>query len=190
VRAAYRVGIDHRAGVAKCDVLVAGRCLNGLIVDASIGHHDAQFYQGGNGALFQIEHRRGLTQKRGLGKISAPWISDGGNAHTPLPLGRRGESLQPAHARFAEAFRVGHDVCLRHRNEILGAEEIADLYLVLQRLLRNRAEIAGQDMLLFVVQLHRCQSIVVPESRAALPHLTGSPYRLPDCMSSERGPRV
>ena len=116
----------------------------------------------------------GLAKKRRLGEVGAARIGDGRNAHLPLTLGGSGESFQPAHAGFAEAFGIGHDVRLRHRHEILGAEELADLDLMLQRLPSNRAGFAGQDILLFVVQLHQAQSTVAPESRTALPHLTSS----------------
>src|SRR5207244_7716986 len=39
-RPADRVGIDHDAGVAERRVLVAGRRLDGLVVDAGVGHGD------------------------------------------------------------------------------------------------------------------------------------------------------
>ena len=62
--------------------------------------------------------------------------------------------LQPAHTGLAETFRIGHDVGLRNRDEIPGAEKVAYLDLVLQCLLRKRTELAGQNILLFVVELH------------------------------------
>ena len=71
-----------------------------------------------------------------------------------LAFGDGGKPLQPAHAGFAEAFCIGHDVGLRHRHEIRGTEEVADLDLVLQCLLRKRTDLAGQNILLFVVELH------------------------------------
>jgi hypothetical protein len=43
---------------------------------------------------------------------------------------------------------------LGDRDEIRSAEEVADFYLVLQRLARNRAELAGKDILFFVVEPH------------------------------------
>ena len=50
-----------------------------------------------------------------------------GTRTLPLTLGGSSKSFQPAHAGFAKAFGIGHDVRLRHRHEILGAEELADL---------------------------------------------------------------
>src|SRR5580692_257720 len=75
-RTAYRVGIDDHTSVAKGDMLIARRRLNGLVIDARISHDNAQFHEGGNGALFEIEHRRGLSQESGLGKISSSRVCD------------------------------------------------------------------------------------------------------------------
>jgi hypothetical protein len=72
-----------------------------------------------------------------------------------LAFGRRGQFLQPAHAGFAEAFGIGHDVGLRHRNEIRRAKELADRHLMPQRFLRQRSAFSGQDVPFFVVELHR-----------------------------------
>ena len=46
-------------------------------------------------------------------------------------------------AGFAETLGVGHDVCLRDRDEVGGTEELADLDLVLDGDLRHAAELAG-----------------------------------------------
>jgi hypothetical protein len=61
---------------------------------------------------------------------------------------------------------------LRHRHQILGAEEFADLDLVPQGLLRNRTGLAGLDIFFFFIELHRDQSILTPASRTALAHLS------------------
>ena len=55
-RAAHRVGVDHHAGIAEGDVLAARRRLDGLVVDAGVGHQHAELDEGGDGALFQREH--------------------------------------------------------------------------------------------------------------------------------------
>ena len=73
---------------------------------------------------------------------------------TACPIRARRKRFQPAHTRLAEALGVGHDVGLRHRHEIRRAEKLADLDLMLQRLLANRALLAGEDLLLLVAQPH------------------------------------
>jgi hypothetical protein len=154
-------------------MLVARRRLNGLIVDAGIGHGDAELDESGDRPPFEIEHRRGLAQQIGIGKIGAARIGNRRGPHPPLPVGGRGQSLQPSHAGLAKAFGVGHQMRLRHRHQILGAEELSDLDLVLQGLLRNEARFAGQNIFLFVVELHLDRSILNPASRTALPHFFG-----------------
>ena len=155
-------------------MFVAGRRLDGLIVDAGIGHADAELDEGGNRPPLEVEHRRGLPQHVGLGEVSAARIGDGRHAHAPLSFGNRGQSLQPAHPGLAEALGVGHDVGLRHRHQILGAEEFADLDLMLQGLLRQEAGLARENILFFVVQFHSHHSSFTPASCTALPHLASS----------------
>src|SRR6266436_4552352 len=101
-------------------------------------------------------------------------VGDGWNPDAPLPTRGRSETLQPPHAGFAKAFGIGHQVGLRHRHHIFGAEEFADLDLMLQGLLRNRAGLAGEDVALFIVEFHRGQSILMPPSCTALAHFASS----------------
>ena len=80
-------------------------------------------------------------------EIGAARIRDGRDAHPPL-LGRQARhALEPLDAGDAERLGVGHDVGLRHRHEILGAEIVSDLDLMLDRPLRRRAECAGAHRL-------------------------------------------
>src|SRR5207244_9876984 len=173
-RPADRVGIDHDAGVAERRVLVAGRRLDGLVVDAGVGHGDAEFLEGGDGTPLQIEHPCGMAEQMRLGKVSAARIGDGGDAHAALAFGGGGEAFKPLHAGLAQAFGVGHDVGLRDRYEVRSTEEFADLDLVPQGLSRHRAGFPRQDVLFFVVELH--QSIFTPASCTALPHLASSAF--------------
>ena len=76
-----------------------------------------------------------------------------GNANT-CPVRARRQGFQPADTRLTEAFGIGHDVGLRHRHEISGGEKLADLDLMLQRLLADRALLAGEDILLLVGEPH------------------------------------
>ncbi len=62
--------------------------------------------------------------------------------------------FEPFDAGRAERFRIGHDVRLADRNEILGAEIVADLDLMLDRPLPERAEFARQHRLFFTVEFH------------------------------------
>jgi hypothetical protein len=105
-------------------------------------------------------------------EIGAARIGDGRHANPALAFARCRKSLEPFHAGLAQAFGVGHDVGLRHRHEVGGIEEFADLDLVLQRKLRHRTGLAGKNVLLFVVEFH--QSIFTPASLTALPHLASS----------------
>ncbi len=74
-----------------------------------------------------------------------------GHAHRGAFVGKR---LHPLDARFAEALGVGHDVRLRHRHEVRGAEEIADPDLVLDRAPHRVPELARLHGALHVVQSH------------------------------------
>jgi hypothetical protein len=71
------------------------------------------------------------------------------------------QRLEPGDARLAQALGVGHDVRLRHRHEIGGAEELAHLDLVLERALRRRAVLARQHRSFEIVQLHGTASMEV-----------------------------
>src|SRR5262249_17341644 len=137
-------------------------------------HHDAELDERRDRPPFEVEHRRGLAEKRGFRKIGPAWIGDRRNADLLSVVAGR-EALEPAHAGLAEAFRVRHDVRLRDWNEVCRAEELADLDLVPQRLLQHGSGLSGQDVVLFGGELHRSQSGVAPDSRTALPHLSISP---------------
>src|SRR5262245_53670019 len=171
-RAANRIGIDNDARIAIGNVLIACWRLNSLIVDASVSHDDAKFHKGINRALLQAEHRRSLAKKLCLGKIGTARICYCWNSYSSLPFSCRGEVFKPRHACLAEAFRICHDVRLRYRNEILGAEEPSNCHLVLERALRNGAKPTRTNVALFFSEIHLCQSKVAPESCTALPHLT------------------
>jgi hypothetical protein len=55
---------------------------------------------------------------------------------------------------FAQGFGIGHDVSLRHRDEILGVEELADCDLMGDRPAPGLAELARQHRPFFVGQPH------------------------------------
>ena len=88
------------------------------------------------------------------GEVGAARIGDRGNANPPLISRQSGPTFEPLDAGDAEQFRVGHDVGLRDRDEILGAEIVADLDLMLDRPLPQRAELAGAHRLFFGGQPH------------------------------------
>jgi hypothetical protein len=79
-----------------------------------------------------------------------------------MPIPGRSKTLQPAYARFAEAFRVSHDVRLRDRDEVFSSEESTDFDLMPQRFLQHGTGLSGTNVLLFVVKFHRSQSGVAP----------------------------
>src|SRR5262249_30420123 len=171
-RSANRIRINDNTCIAVGNVFVTRRRLNSLIIDTGVSHYDAKFYKGIYRALFQAEHFRGLAQKFCFGKIGATRVCYGWNTYASLPLGCGGKLFKPLHACFTKAFCISHDVCLRHRNEIPGAEERTNCYLVLERALRNRAELTRTNIVLFFSKVHSIQSKVAPESCTALPHLT------------------
>ena len=78
-------------------------------------------------------------------------------------------------------------VRLCHRHEVRGAEEFAHHDLMLQGLLRDRAELARQNIPFFVVKFHCRHSIVAPESRTALPHLAISTLKLAEGIERKVG---
>ena len=95
-----------------------------------------------------------LAEERGFREIGAARVGDRRDAHAAAAFVRRGEAFQPAHAGLAQALGVGHDVGLRHGDEVLRAEELADLDLVLEREPGHRAELSGEDASLFFAQPH------------------------------------
>ena len=68
--------------------------------------------------------------------------------------GSLAHALQPFDAGHAEQLGVGHDVGLGHRHEILGAEIVADLDLMLDRPLPPRARTRRPASPFFVGQPH------------------------------------
>jgi hypothetical protein len=72
----------------------------------------------------------------------------------PMPLWKLCPAFQPFDPGAAERFRVGHEVGLRHRHEIARAEIAADLDLMFDRPLPQRAEFAGAHCRFFVGEFH------------------------------------
>ena len=95
-----------------------------------------------------------MLQSRRRGKVGAARIGDGGDAHTSLPFRQCGKSFQPLDAGNAERFGIGHDVCLRYRDEIFGTEIPADPHLVLDCPLPPGPRLARQHRAFFVGQTH------------------------------------
>ena len=128
---AHRVRIDHHAGVAERHRLAARGRLDGLVVDAGVGHQDAEARERGDGAALELQHPARVLQHRGLREVGAARIGDRGHAHRGAFVAR---APRPSSTPGSpEALGVGHDVRLRHRHEVRGAEEIADPDLVLDR---------------------------------------------------------
>ena len=64
------------------------------------------------------------------------------------------EAFKKADPGFAERFGVGHDVRLCDGHEIGGIEELADRDLMLDGPKARRAELAGEERALLLVQSH------------------------------------
>src|SRR5439155_25301475 len=95
-----------------------------------------------------------LLEPLRLRKIGAARVGDGWNADLAFALWQLGPAFQPFHAGAAERLGIGHDVRLRHRDEIHRAEIGPDLYLMFDRPLPQRTEFAAAHRPFFVVQLH------------------------------------
>ena len=66
-RAAHSVRIDDHTGVAVSDVLAAHRRHDGLVVDAGIGHENAERLEGGDGAALEVQHPRRVLRRQQAG---------------------------------------------------------------------------------------------------------------------------
>ncbi len=154
-RPAHAVAIDHHAGIAVGHVLTKYRRHDGLVVDAGIRHQHAERFQGCNCATLQINHPRLLLEPVRGGKISAARVADGWNAKAAAIRRLARQALEPFNAGHSERFGVGHDMRLRDRNKIVGAEIIPHPDLMLDRPLRCRAELARAHRLFFLRELHQ-----------------------------------
>ncbi len=154
-RAEHAVGVDRRARIAERDVLAEHRRDDRLIVDAGVGHHEAERLEGGGGAALEVGHRLGLAEALVGGEVDAARVGDGRDADAALGERHRGEAFEEVDARRPERFRVRHQVDLRDRHAVLGIEEAADLDDLLHGGAARRPFGAGEHRLLVVIELHR-----------------------------------
>ena len=132
------------------------------------------FDEGRDRAPLQVEHRGGLAQHAGLGEIGAARVGDGRNAHAALAVAAAASASSqrtPASPRLSVSAMMC--ACVTGTKSAAPKKSPTAIWCA-QRLLRNRAVLAGENLLLFVVQFHCVQSIVAPDSRTALPHLASS----------------
>ncbi len=158
VGAEHAVAVDHDAGVAEGEVLAAHRRHDRLVIDAGIGHQDAERLEGVDRALLERGHLVGLAQALVVTEIDAARIGNHRHAHAALVLRAGRHAFEKFDPGLAERLGVGHDVRLRHRHEIGRVEEAPDLQHVLDRPAARSAEFAGKHRPFFVVQVHRGQS--------------------------------
>ena len=104
----------------------------------------------GDRAALEVQHPRLLLEPMRSREIGAARIGDGRNAHAPLVGRQLRHAFEPFDAGSAQRLGVGHDVGLRHRHEVAGAQILPDLDLMLDRPLRGRAEFAGAQCLFLV----------------------------------------
>jgi hypothetical protein len=70
-------------------MLAAHRRHDGLIVDAGVGHQNAERFEGHDRASFEVEHPCRLPEPVGRRKIGAARIGNGRNAHAALRCRKR-----------------------------------------------------------------------------------------------------
>src|SRR5688572_5981128 len=80
-RTAHRVSVDHHARIAECHALAARWRLDGLVVDARVGHEHAELLESLDRAPLQPEHALGVAQHTDLGEVGAARIGNGGHAY-------------------------------------------------------------------------------------------------------------
>ena len=136
-------------------MLAAGRRHDGLVVDARVGHQHAECLKRRDGAALERQHPILVLEVGRPLEVGTAGVGDRRYSHAPFGRRQRGQRLQPGDARLAKALGVGHHVRLGHRHHVGGAEEAADLQLVLERKPSGAAGLAGQHAALFIVQPHR-----------------------------------
>ena len=135
-------------------MLAAQRRHDRLIVDAGVGHQHAEGGERRDRPRLERRHRRALAEPAINREIDPARIGDRRHPNPPLGLGCRGEPFEKAHPGLAQGFGVGHDVRLRHRDEIGGVEELADGDLMGDRPAPRLTERARQHRLFLVGQPH------------------------------------
>jgi hypothetical protein len=158
IGAEHAVAVNHHAGVAEGEVLAAHRRHDGLVVDAGIGHHDAERFEGVDRSPLERGHGVGLFEALVVAKVDTARIGDHRDAHASFGLGTGGHIFEELDAGLAQRFGVGHDVRLGDFDEIGGVEKLADTHHVFDRPAPRLAELAGQHGLLLFVEFHRGQS--------------------------------
>ena len=153
-RAAYAVGVDDHPGVAEGGVLAEHRRGDGLVVDAGVGHEDAQRAHGVDGPLLQGGPLVLLPEPPVGAEVDAAGVGDGGNAHPPFRLVVARQRFDELDPRLAEGFRIAHDVGLADFDEIGRVEHAPDPHLQLQRPTPRLTVLSGEHGPLFVVQAH------------------------------------
>jgi hypothetical protein len=135
-------------------MLAAQRRHDRLIIDAGVGHQHAKGGECRNRPRLERDHRSTLPEPAVDREIDAARVGDGRHPHSPRGLGCGGDAFEKAHPGLAQGLGVGHDVGLRHRDEIGRIEEPADGDLVGDRPAPRLAELTGQHRPFFVAQLH------------------------------------
>jgi hypothetical protein len=135
-------------------MLAAQRRHDRLVVDAGVGHQHAAGREGRDRPPFEGRHRGILPEPAIDREIDPARVGDRRHPDPPLGLGSDGDPFEKADPGLAQGFGVGHDVRLRHRDEISRVEELADGDLVGDRPAPRLAELARQHRLFFVVQPH------------------------------------
>ena len=92
-RAEHAVRIDRRTRIAEGNVLTEHRRNDRLIVDAGVGHHEAERFEGRRRAALEIGHGLGLTEALVGIEVDAARIGDRGHADATFGERQLGEAL-------------------------------------------------------------------------------------------------
>src|SRR6185503_10315478 len=149
-RAEYRVGVDHRAGIAPGDVLAEVRLVDGVVVDTGVGGDHVHATQRRDQLALLADLGRVLAEALAVSEVDAAGI---GRRWYGTAGADCGVFLDPGEAAVAHHLDVAHHVDVADRHEALRAPEAADFDLVFERAPRGFAVLAGEDGALLARQV-------------------------------------
>ena len=150
-RTTNAVGIDHHTGIAIGKVITTHRRHNRLIINAGVGHHDADGLAGGDKAAFKCRHFLGLAKRLIMREINAARVSDHRDNNFAAVAGK---VFDKADAGVTNRFRICHHMRLTDWHHINSVKKPANLHLMINGPFLGQAARAGQYGVFFVIQFH------------------------------------